>query len=36
MNEGSLYELQADGTYSLFKVKYDNKNDAGNCSGPSA
>jgi hypothetical protein len=35
MIEGTLYELQADGTYSLFEVKYDNENDVENCSGPS-
>ncbi len=27
MVEGTLYELQSDDTYSLFKVKYNNEND---------
>jgi hypothetical protein len=27
MQEGTLYELQSDSTYSLFEVKYDNEND---------
>jgi hypothetical protein len=36
MIEGTLYELQADGTYSLFEVKYDNENDAKKGLWPSA
>jgi hypothetical protein len=35
MQEGTLYELQSDSTYSLFKVKYDNENDVKNDLGPS-
>ena len=36
MEEGNLYELQPDGTYSLFNVKYDNVNDSqDDLSGPS-
>ena len=35
MEEGTLYELQSDSTYSLFEVKYDNENDVKNVSGPS-
>lgn len=36
MEEGNLYELQPDGTYSLFDVKYDNVNDSqDDLSGPS-
>ena len=30
MEEGTLYELQSDSTYSLFEVKYDNENDVKN------
>ena len=30
MQEGTLYELQSDSTYSLFEVKYDNENDVKN------
>jgi hypothetical protein len=32
---GTLYELQADGTYSHFEVKYDNENDVKKDLGPS-
>lgn len=35
MKEGNLYELQEDGTYSLFEVKYDNENDVKKGLGPS-
>lgn len=35
MKEGNLYELQEDGTYSLFEVKYDNENDVKKDLGPS-
>ena len=35
MEEGTLYELQSDSTYSLFEVKYDNENDVKNVSRPS-
>jgi hypothetical protein len=36
MQEGILYELQSDSTYSLFEVKYDNVKDVKNgLAGPS-
>jgi hypothetical protein len=35
MQEGTLYELQSDSTYSLFEVKYDNLKDVKNGLGPS-
>jgi hypothetical protein len=35
MEEGTLYELKEDGTYCMFKVKYDNENDVKKDLGPS-
>jgi hypothetical protein len=36
MDEGTLYELQLDSSYSMFEVKYDYENDLKNgLSGPS-
>ena len=35
MSDGKLYELQSDGTYSLFLVEYNNQEDQKTCGGPS-
>ena len=35
MNEGKLYELQPDNTYTLYQVKYDYQKDNKEGKGPS-